>query len=213
LDIQAAIAPVALRWPTGTIHWDRLREAVEVARAIVGRVDAECRAVEQDKDLSPEGASRRRADIGRRALQELENFRPLRAAEQAVERAVALFESQMTDLPKPPSSTAEVALAQEVRAHITRQSSPPSFVLGHLHDPHVVGAVLHAPGFLSGLSKEALGVVRERSRAALHPDQVKLQADAAAALAITRESVEAARRMVFDRTGARLDRGDQPRGV
>ncbi|MER8923417.1 hypothetical protein [Mesorhizobium sp. M0802] len=213
IEIEARIAAGSVRWPSTAIHWQRLKEAVAAARALVTAVDANCRAVEQDSDLSPEGIYRKRAEIGRRAVGELSDFTPLRSAEAAVSSAVSLFESGMVDLPKAPAGIAEVALAQELRTHIRAQENPAGFVLSHLDDVRVVGAVLYAPGFLSGLRDEGLNVIRDRARSALHPEQVLYRKEAEEALDVLRKGIAAAQRMILARTETRIDRDDKVRGI
>ncbi|MER8464201.1 hypothetical protein [Mesorhizobium sp. M1396] len=213
IEIEARIAPASTRWPSTAIHWEKLKEAVAAVRALITAVDANCRGVEQDSDLSPEGIYRKRAEIGRRAVGDLTDFAPLRSAESAVSRAVAVFESGMVDLPKAPSGIAEVALAQELRAHVRAQENPTGFVLNHLDDGRVVGAVLHAPGFLSGLKDEGLNVIRDRARSALHPEQVQHRKEAEEALEVLRKGIAAAQRMILARTETRIDRDDKVRGI
>lgn len=206
IDIKARIVPAAVRWPNDpVVHWDSLRDAVEAARALLAAVDANCRAIEKDEDLSIDGMRRRRAEIGRQALEELAEFAPVKKAERAVERAVETFEAAMIELPKAPAALADVAMAQELRQHIAKQKSPVDFVLNNLSDPRVIGAVLHAPPFLSGLNDEAFNLIRERARNGLHPEQVKRRQEAEVALAALKEGVEAAKRLVLDRTEASLD--------
>jgi hypothetical protein len=207
VEINARIAPASVRWPSTAIHWEKLKDAVEAARGLVAAVDANCRAVEQDADLSPEGVARKRAEIGRRAVGEVADFAPLRAAESAVGRAVAVFESGMVDLPKPPSNAVDVSMAQEVRAYVRTQKNPTGFVLKHLDEPRVVGAVLHAPGFLSGLNDEAMNVVRERARSTLHPEHVQRRKEAEAALEELHRAIRASKGMIIARTGAQVDIG------
>ncbi|AZO12541.1 hypothetical protein EJ074_28015 [Mesorhizobium sp. M3A.F.Ca.ET.080.04.2.1] len=211
LDIAARIAPAAIRWPSTAIHWEKLKKAVDAIRMLVAAVDANCKVVEQDPDLSLEGIARKRVDIARRALGELVDFAPQRSAESAVASALSLFEAGMIDLPKPPAGLAEVALAQELRAHVRAQQNPAGFVLNHLDDARLVGAVLHAPGFLSGLADEGLNVIRDRSRSALHPEQVQLRKDAEDALEELHRAAAAARRMIVARTDTRLDGDGQVR--
>lgn len=213
IEIEARIAPASTRWPSSAIHWEKLKKAVAAVRALITAVDANCRAVEQDSDLSPEGIYRKRAEIGRRAVGDLAEFAPLRSAESAVSRAVAVFESGMVDLPKPPTGIAEVALAQELRAHVRAQENPTGFVLNHLDDGRVVGAVLHAPGFLSGLKDEDLNVIRDRARSALYPEQVQRRKEAEEALEALRKGIAAAQRIILARTETRIDRDDKVRGI
>lgn len=63
----------------------------------------------------------------------------------------------------------------------------------------MLGAILMAPACLSGLSDNEWNVVRERSRAALHPDQAEMQKQLAKSLNDLRGGVEAAKRMVRER--------------
>ncbi|RWC92300.1 MAG: hypothetical protein EOS72_01915 [Mesorhizobium sp.] len=213
LEIEARIAPVSIRWPSSAIHWEKLKKAVDAIRVLVAVVDANCTATEQDPDLSLEGIARKRVEIGRRALLELSDFAPQKSAESAVGSAVSLFESRMVDVPKPPSSIAEVALAQELRTHGRAQQSPIGFVLNHLNDGRLVGAVLNAPGFLSGLEGEGLNVVRDRARSALHPEQVKHRKEAEEALEVLGKGIAAAQRMILARTETRIDRDDKIRDI
>lgn len=213
LDIAARIAPASVRWPTNTIHWEKLAEAVAATRALVASVDASCRAVEQDCDLSLEGICRKRAELGRRAIRDLSDLKPVRSAKAAVSSAVSVFESGMVKLPKAPAGADEVALAQELRAFVLAQENPVGFVLNHLDDGRVVAAVLHAPGFLSGIDEVGLTVIRERSRSALHPDQVRNRKEAEEALETLDKGIAAARRMVLDRTETRIDQDGQVRHV
>ena len=46
------------------------------------------------------------------------------------------------------------------REEVSELEDPVGFVLNHLNDGKVVGAVLRGPGFLSGLSDEELNLVR-----------------------------------------------------
>ncbi|TIM48775.1 hypothetical protein [Mesorhizobium sp.] len=213
IEIEARIAPASIRWPSTAIHWEKLKKAVDAIRVLITVVNANCKAVEQDSDLSPEGIARKRIEIGRRALGELADFAPQRSAEAAVTSALAMFDAGMVDLPKPPSGIAEVALAQELRAHVRAQENPTGFVLNHLDDGRVVGAVLHAPGFLSGLKDEGLNVIRDRARSALHPEHVQNRKVTEDALNELNRGTEAARRMIMERTETRLDRDGHVRSV
>lgn len=203
LDIEARIVPGSVRWPSTAIHWEKLKKAVESLRATVDAVETNCRAIEQDRNLSLEGMTRKRAEIGQRACAQLSNFAAVKTAESAVSGAIGIFEAGMVDIPRPPTNAADVALAQEVRAHVRAQESPTTFVLNNMSDSRVVGAVLHAPGFLSGLNDEAVNIVRDRMRSALHPEQVKQRKAAEDALSELQSGVDAARRLILARTDTR----------
>jgi hypothetical protein len=58
----------------------------------------------------------------------------------------------MIDLPEPPTSVADVALAQEIRQYIRCQKSPIDVAVKFMSNPRILGAILTAPAILSGLS-------------------------------------------------------------
>ncbi|GLS36063.1 hypothetical protein GCM10010869_16520 [Mesorhizobium tianshanense] len=202
IEIAATIAPMQSRWPTDpVVHWERLHQAVQSIRDLVATVDASCLGIEADTDLSPEGLYRRRAEIGRKAIAELEALSSVRGAESAVQKAVETFDSGLSaDIPKP-TTVAEVALAQEIRQFMrSAGGSPFDFAMRNVTNPVVLGAIVHAPQFLSGLDDAAVTAIRARASTALHPDLVKQKADAEKALEELQKAVGAAKRLVFART-------------
>ena len=202
-EIQMRIVPALLRWPPAdvakTIAWDRLREAVDALRSLVRVVDDRCLQAEQNQDLSPGGVARRRTELGRQALTELASFKPFQLAEKAVSNDLALLEKGMADLPQPPTEVADVMLAQEIRQYIRGQKSPIDVAMKSISDPRMLGAILGAPSFLSGLSETEIDVVRERARIALHPAQTEMQKQLKKALDDLREGTAATRRTVLER--------------
>ncbi|RUU59443.1 hypothetical protein [Mesorhizobium sp. M2C.T.Ca.TU.002.02.1.1] len=207
-DVAARITPQSIHWrdTAALMHWQDLKGTVDAARSLVLAVDEQCRAVESDSDLSPEGRARRRVEIAQKAMADFAAFKPLAKAESSVAKALSIFESKMTSLPKKPDHVADVMLAQEIRAHVAKQSSPANYVLSHLSDPAIVGAVLNAPGYLTGLANTDLVVIRERAASSLHPEETKRIKEASEALEATRQGIEAAKRMILERCDARHDR-------
>jgi hypothetical protein len=196
-----------LRWPAGgkTISWDKLRECVDALRALVYTVNGHCLEAEQDQDLSPEGIIRRRTQVGQQALSELADFKPLHIAEKAVSNNLSFLEERMVQLPKPTSNMVDFMLEQEIRGHVSEQKSPIDFVLKSIADQRVLGAVLNVPPYLSGLTEPQWNVVRERARAALHPQQSEMQDWLKKAMAEVQEGVAAATRMILERCEMRQD--------
>ena len=125
------VAAKRLHWPEAgtTIAWSRLHEAVDALHGLVRATDLNCSQAEQDADLSPEGITRRRTELGRQALTELANFKAFKTAEKATLNDIQFLENKMTGLPKPPSSTSETLDAQELRGFIRQQKSPIDFVV------------------------------------------------------------------------------------
>ena len=139
---------------------------------------------------------------GASALRALQGLRASKAAEEAVSRALALFEERMVKLPSAALTPADIALAQEVRSYVRQTKSPIDFVMANLSDPRVIGAVLHAPPYLSGLTPEAFNLVEQRARSTHHPEFVDQQKSAEAAVEHLRNGVRTAKKMIQARTGA-----------
>lgn len=150
---------------------------------------------------------------GRQALTELSDFKPFRTAEKAVASNLALLEERMVELPKPTTSGPEFMLEQEIRGYISEQKSSVDFVLKSMADRRVVSAVLNAPPYLSGLSDTEWNMVRERARAALHPEQSEMQQWLKKALSEVEEGMAAAKRMLLERCEMREDDNGQFRSI
>jgi hypothetical protein len=212
IEIAGRIVPAMLRWPANiakTVAWDRLRECVDALRGLLFVVNANCLEAEQDQDLSPEGIIRRRSQIGQQALTELADFKPFQVAEKAVANNLAFLEERMVELPKPTTNSVEFLMEQEIRAYLNQEKSPINVVLKSMSDQRLVSAVLTAPPYLSGLSDTQWNMVRERARAALHPEQAEMQEWLKKALAEVREGMAAAKRILLERCEMREDGNGQ----
>jgi hypothetical protein len=74
------------------------------------------------------------------------------------------LEKKMAEnFPARPIEVADVAMAAEIRAHVARQERPIDSVLKTISDLRILGALIHAPAVLSGLSEEQLTLVRNRA--------------------------------------------------
>jgi hypothetical protein len=80
-------------------------------------------------------------------------------------------------------------------------------IIHGMSDPRILSAILNAPAFLSGLSAAEFKVVRERARAALHPEQVQTQQQLTKSLEELREGLAAAKRLLLERCELRDDDG------
>ncbi|MCK1570801.1 hypothetical protein [Bradyrhizobium sp. 174] len=146
-------------------------------------------------------------------LTELANFKPFQAAEKAVASNLALLEERMVELPKPTANVIEFMTEQEIRAHINKQRPRLNFVLKSISDQRLTSAVLNAPCYLSGLNDVEWNVVRERARAALHPQQAEMQQWLRKALAEAQEGLAATKRMLLERCQMREDDDGQFRSI
>jgi hypothetical protein len=82
-----------------------------------------------------------------------------------------------------------------------------------MSDFRVLGALLNAPAFLSGLNDEELNVIRERARQTLHPEQVQKQNSLRKAMDEVRKGMDAAKRAVLERCEVREESDGQFRSV
>jgi hypothetical protein len=183
--------------PNQFFKW--LSLCVDALHGLVETVENGCIEAEENPDFSVEGVRRRRAELGRQALVELEKFKPLEVAEKATRTNIDYLENKMVDLPQSPTAVADVMLAQEIRQYIRGQKSPIEFAVKSVHDPRMLAAILTAPGCLSGLSDSEWNVVRERARTALHPQQAQMQQQLAKSLDQLREGVAATKRLLIER--------------
>jgi hypothetical protein len=119
----------------------------------------------------------------------------------------------MLDLPQPPTNVTDVALAQEIRNYVGKQKSPIDVAVKSMSDPRVLSAILNAPAFLSGLSDVEFKLVRERARAALHPEQVQMQQQLTKARDELRAGIAATKRMLLERCELRDDDDGQFRSI
>jgi hypothetical protein len=86
------------------------------------------------------------------AIADLQQSRTLAIAKEAVERQVAKWKEKTGLSVKTPMNFAEAMVGAEIRAHLAAMKEPRlGFLEKHATDPVVAGAVLGAPGFLSGL--------------------------------------------------------------
>jgi hypothetical protein len=113
------------------------------------------------------------------------------SAEKAVASDLSGLEEKMGKLSPPPTDVAGALLAAEIRAHVAKQNNPLEFAMKSIPDGRVLGALLHAPAFLSGLADDHLSIIRDRAREALHPAEAEKQRSLKKALDKVRSGVAA----------------------
>lgn len=205
-EIDIRIVPMSVRWREGqTVAWDKLLGGVTALKALVRKLDNECVAAEGDRGLSAEGIALRHKELAQKALVQLANFAPMQSAEKAVANELAALEERMIKLPSSPTEVSDLMLAAEIRSYVAQQKNPVEFAFQSVEDNRVLGAVIGAPAFLSGLTDEHLGQLREKAREKHNPQQVEKQRSLRKALADLQEGVEATKRLVLQRTEMRMD--------
>jgi hypothetical protein len=84
LEIRATIAPHSVKWPTQSLHWQRLHAVVDEARARVSRARTEMDEIDRNTDLSREEKQDQRCELAAQALAEFDASKTLVRARQAV---------------------------------------------------------------------------------------------------------------------------------
>jgi hypothetical protein len=90
LELRATIVPQQARWPAPEyLHWQRLHEAANEARARVSKFYTLADGIDRNADLSRDGKYRQRSKTAAQAIADFEASKTLARARQAVELAVA----------------------------------------------------------------------------------------------------------------------------
>jgi hypothetical protein len=90
LKMRMTIVPQQARWPAPDfVHWQRLHEAANEARARVSKAHMQMDEIDRNADLSRDGKYRQRREAAAQAIADLEASKTLARAREAVELAVA----------------------------------------------------------------------------------------------------------------------------
>ena len=217
LQVKAAVCPTRETWPSpevkvsimgdkptitgGALLWSDLHAAVDDARACVTNVFAKCAAVDDDKNLSPDGKASKKRAIAEDAIAGLSKLKSLDKARGAVEQQMLAWDKESGLAFKPPADVGEAVQFSEIRAHLARVKAVDrvSFVTKHANDARVVQAVLGAPAFLSGLTDAEIDVVRQQLEKRVAPHVASARAAALKAL----QEAEAGRQSAISQIGER----------
>jgi hypothetical protein len=94
LELRAAICPHQIRWPKDALHWRKLHEAADEARARVTEAYTEMDEIDRNASLSSDIKYRRRCEIADQAIANSEASKTLARARQAMEVAAARSEAE-----------------------------------------------------------------------------------------------------------------------
>jgi hypothetical protein len=89
LELRATICPYQIRWPKDALHWRKLHDATNEARARVTKAYTEMAEIDRNASLSSDIKYRRRCEIADQAIADFEASKTLARAREAVELAVA----------------------------------------------------------------------------------------------------------------------------
>jgi hypothetical protein len=170
--LKLSICPAQTRWPEPKVlHWQAVHRCADQARERVAQTWAAMDEIENDADLSTEGKARQKKKIALEALAEFQKSKTLTVAKQAVDRQLDAWAEKTGLSIKTPMNFTEAMVAAEVRAHLAAtKDNRLGFLEKHATDPVVAGAVLGAPGFLSGLNENELAFVKKRVEQHVAPE-------------------------------------------
>ena len=200
LKVTAAVCPNAEKWPKpnfasvsllgdvphvgeiGDVHWSMLHDCVDDARNRVLKCLGALSGIDSDKSLSQSGRAERKKEIAAKALAEIEKSTSLEKARASVEKQVAIWTEKLGISPKAPESVGVAMMNCEIRSHLASLKAGDRVAFCNAHASEIGGAVLSAPGFLSGLTPAEMAVVRQRVAATTNPKVAEAMGDTLNAL-------------------------------
>jgi hypothetical protein len=89
LELRATICPHQIRWPKDALHWRKLHDATNEARARVTKAYTQMDEIDRNASLSSDIKYRRRCEIADQAIADFEASKTLSRAREAVEIAMS----------------------------------------------------------------------------------------------------------------------------
>jgi hypothetical protein len=208
LDLAGRIAPTQVRWPESgsSVYWAKLHRAADTTRAAVEAAWAAQNRIEKDPDLTLPAKRRIRAQIAEKAIADLAEDKHIVGAKRTAEEALERWRAKAKAVIKKPDDACEVALHQEIRQHVSglKDTERLSFI-ARTGDAAVLSALLLAPPFLSGLTKNEIAIVQAKAKtlteSSLDPEIRKAKAATEGALADLNRGHRVAMKLIAERGG------------
>jgi hypothetical protein len=129
-------------------------------RQILKDTNAKMNSVETDRNLSPEGVKRARAEIGKAAIAQLND---LAAPTGAVSRRLEHLNKKNDEaLAEGAKNSTQGQVASEIRSYVAKSHAPAMTAHKLIGNKQALAAILDAPAFLSGLSDSEHAQLRDR---------------------------------------------------
>jgi len=172
----------------------------------VGHVRAGVEAIEKDKDLTPDARKRKRHELARQTMTQLEKLPSMEKARQSVAAITAKWQEKIDGaLTRPNADDAATALLlREVRdkfANLKDQQDRMKWIEKFGHDPLVPSALLNAPAGLTGLSEAQRALLQSKAEALADPKIVEAKSKVTRALVELERSYRAAPALVAQCAG------------
>ena len=120
LQLRASICPsLETEWDAADsyAHWQALHAAAQELRSLVGHTRAGAEAIEKDKDLSVDARQRKKQELARQTMEQLEKLPSVEKARASVASITAAWQAKIDAVltrPKP-EDAATATLFWEVR--------------------------------------------------------------------------------------------------
>ena len=173
MDIASRIAPKMASWPVNTeyVHWTRVVNATEEARARLAAYFAARDEIEGDPRLTAAGKAEEKRKAAQKALLGFAKSKALSRAEESVDGVMSKWDDQLKAALKPAANEVEAALHGEIRRYVAglKDKQRLAFLEQNASDPIVAAAVLEAPPFLTGLTSAEAAMIKHKIEASVLP--------------------------------------------
>ena len=208
LQLRASICPgLEVEWdPPGYQYWIDLHDAAKELRTVVGHVRAGVAAIENDRDLTPDACRRKKHELARQTMEQLEKIPSMEKARASVAAITAKWQAKIDSvLTKPEADDAATAtLFWEVRdkfANLKDERARMAWIQRYGNDPLVPSALLHGPAGLTGLSEAERALLVNKVEALADPKITEAKAKVTRALAELERAHRAAPALVAQCAG------------
>jgi len=217
LSLRSSLCPsLETQWdkPDTYQHWSDLHAAAHELRNVIGHVRAGVQAIEADRDLTPDARKRKRHELARQAMSELEKIKSVEKAQASVAAITKRWQTKIDSvMTKPePEDAATALLLREVRdkvANLKDERARMAWLQRFGDDPIVASALLLGPAGLTNLSEAERVLLTNKVEALADPKIVEAKFQATKALAELERSYRAAPDLVAQCAG--LDKASAAR--
>ena len=173
---------------------------------MVGHVRAGVEAIEKDKDLTADARKRKRHELARQTMTQLEQLPSMEKARQSVAAIAAKWQAKIDAvLAKPEADDAATAvLFWELRDKFAQLKDEPariSWIQRYGNDPLIPSALLNGPAGLTGLSEAERALLQNKAEALADPKIVEAKSKVTRALAELERGFRAAPALVAQCAG------------
>lgn len=191
LSLRSSLCPsLETQWepPTSFQHWADLHAAANELRNVVGHVRAGVEAIEKDADLTADARKRKRHELARQTMEQLEKIKSVEKARQSVAAITAKYQAKIDSvLTRPEAEDAATAtLFWELRdkfAQLKDERARISWIQRYGNDPLVPSALLHGPAGLTSLSEAERALLTNKVEALADPKLTEAKSKVTRALA------------------------------